>query len=177
MSNSTASRRMSSIDYIGLSTHVDACLHELVDRGYAKRTIDLYRRGLDHFSHWVTRHRTPWNREEELVRRFLSSHLHVCDCLTLSAALHHLLRFLRARGTSSRATMVRAGSKRKYNALTPILSGSAASPLRPARCERISSVDSYARVFRAALSTSATVTPSKFAGLLRTLCKDGGGVP
>jgi hypothetical protein len=47
--------------------------------------------------------------------------------------------------------------------LTPILSGSAALPLRPARCERISFIDSYARVFRVALSTSAIATPSKFA--------------
>jgi hypothetical protein len=43
MSNSAASPRISNIDYTGLSTHVDACLHKLVDRGYAKRTIDRYR--------------------------------------------------------------------------------------------------------------------------------------
>jgi integrase/recombinase XerD len=99
MSNSTASRGMSGIDCTSLSTHVDACLHELIDRGYAKRTIDRYRRGLDHFARWATRDRTPWNREEELVRRFLSSYLHACDHrLHLSAALRHLLRFLRARG-------------------------------------------------------------------------------
>jgi integrase/recombinase XerD len=98
MSYSTTSRGRSGIDYTGLSTHVDACLHELIERGYAKRTIDRYRCALDHFSRWVTRDRTPWNREEELVRRFLSSHLNVCDRLHLSAALRHLLRFLRARG-------------------------------------------------------------------------------
>ena len=68
------------------------------DRPYAQRTIDRYRCGLDYFSHWVNRDRTPWNGEEELVRRFLSSHRHVCDRLALSAALRHLLRFLRARG-------------------------------------------------------------------------------
>src|SRR5262249_28528484 len=80
-------------------------------------------------------------------------------------------------GTSSRATMVRPGSKGKYYALTPILSGSAASPLKPARCERISFVDSYARAFRAAQSTSAIAVPCKFADLLWTLWKDGGLAP
>jgi hypothetical protein len=138
MSNSTASRGMSNIDYTDLSTHVDACLHELIDRGYAKRTIDRYRCGLDHFSRWVTRDRTPWNREEELVRRFLSSHLHVCDRLHLSAALRHFSSF----------------------------------PASP----RVH-LDSYARVFRAALSTSAIATPSKSADLLWTLCKDEGRAP
>jgi integrase/recombinase XerD len=98
MSKPTASRQMFSIDFTALSAHVDACLHELIGRGYAQRTIDRYRCGLDYFSHWVNRDRTPWNGEEELVRRFLSSHRHVCDRLALSAALRHLLRFLRARG-------------------------------------------------------------------------------
>jgi hypothetical protein len=54
MSNSNASRRMSGIDSTDLSTHVDSCLRELIDRGYAKLTIDGYGRGLDHFSRWAT---------------------------------------------------------------------------------------------------------------------------
>ena len=98
MSNSTAARRISGIDYTALSTHVDECLHELIDRGYAKWTVDRYRCGLNHFSRWMTRGKISWIGEEELVRRFLSAHLHVCDRQILSAALRHLLRFLRARG-------------------------------------------------------------------------------
>ena len=98
MSKRNASKQMFSIDDADLSAHVDACLHELLKRGYAKLTIDQYRRGLDHFSHWVTRDRAPRNGEEELVRRFLSSHLHVCNRPTLFAALRHLLRFMRIRG-------------------------------------------------------------------------------
>ena len=98
MSKPTVSRQMFRIDFTALSAHVDACLHELIGRGYAQRTIDRYCCGLDYFSRWVNRDRTTWNGEEELVRRFLSSHRHVCDRLALSAALRHLLRFLRARG-------------------------------------------------------------------------------
>jgi integrase/recombinase XerD len=98
MSNSNASRRMCGIDSTDLSTHVDSCLRELIDRGYAELTIDGYRRGLGHFSRWVTRRRTSRNTEEELVRRFLSSHRQVYNRPDLSAAVHHLLRFLRDRG-------------------------------------------------------------------------------
>jgi hypothetical protein len=98
MSKPTASRRMFGIDFTALAAHVDACVRELTDRGYSRRTIDRYRCALDRFSHWLTRNRSPWNGEEELIRRFLSSHRHVCDRLTLSAALRQLLRFLRARG-------------------------------------------------------------------------------
>jgi integrase/recombinase XerD len=98
MSNSSASRRMPRIDHTDLSMDVDSCLRELIDRGYARLTIDRYRRGLAHFSRWVTRHRTSWDGREELVRRFLASHRRIYERPTLSAALHHLIRFLRARG-------------------------------------------------------------------------------
>jgi integrase/recombinase XerD len=98
MSNSSASRRMPCIGYVDLSMHVDSCIRELIDRGYAKPTIDGYRRGLGLFSRWVTRDRTSWNTDEELVRRFLSSRRHVHARPTLSAAVHHLLRFVRSRG-------------------------------------------------------------------------------
>ncbi len=172
MSNSSASRRMSRIDHTDLSMHVDSCLRELMDRGYARHTIDGYRRGLAHFSRWVTRHRTSWNSEDELVRRFLSSRGRSHDRPTLSAALHHLLR--RARG---RIVADRPLSKRKYNASTHILSGLAAWPLRRAKYEPTSFVDSYMHVFRAVLSTSAIASPNKFAGLSWTLWKDGSRVP
>ena len=98
MSKRTASRQMFDIDFAALSVHVDACLCELIDRGYSQRTIDWYGDALNHFSRWATRVRRPLNGEAELVRRFLSSHPHVCSRSTLSAALHHLLRYLRARG-------------------------------------------------------------------------------
>ena len=143
MSKPTASRQTFNIDFTALSAHVDACLHELIDRGYAKQTMDQYRRGLHHFCYWVTKDKTAWNGEDDLVRRFLSS------------------------------TIVRPGSKRKYNALTTILSGSVASPLKPARSEPISFVDSYTRASRAAQSTSVTAAPCKFVNLLWTLWKDG----
>jgi Phage integrase, N-terminal SAM-like domain len=98
MSKSSASRRMPRFGYVDLSMHVDSCIRELIDRGYAKPTINGYRRGLGLFSRWVTRDRTSWNTDEELVRRFLSSRRHVHARPTLLAAVHHLLRFLRSRG-------------------------------------------------------------------------------
>ena len=180
MSKPAASRQVSSIDFAALSVHANACIHELIDRGYAERTIDRYRCALDHFSHWVSRARGPWNGEEESVRRFLSSHHQVCDYVTAWLSPRRWgICFVSCEpeGTSFLALVVRPRSKRKCNALIPILSGSVASPLKPARCERISFVDSYARAFRAAQSTSAIAVRCKFADLLWTLWKDGGPAP
>ncbi len=116
MSNSSASRRMPRFGYVDLSMHVDSCIRELIDRGYAKPTINGYRRGLGLFSRWVTRDRTSWwNTDEELVRRFLSSRGHVHARPTLSAAV---ICFVSCdlEGASSRTTMVRPVSKRNCNA-------------------------------------------------------------
>lgn len=97
MSRSTARRQTFSIDISGLPMHVDACIRELIERGYASLTIENYRRGLNQFSRWVVRYKTPWIGEEELVRRCLSSRIVICNRTSLSAAIHHLLRFLRDR--------------------------------------------------------------------------------
>ena len=64
MSKPTASRQMFSIDFTALSAHVDACLHELIGRGYAQRTIDRYRCALDHFSRWVNRASLDFRRRQ-----------------------------------------------------------------------------------------------------------------
>jgi len=115
MSNSI-SKQVSRGNDSGLSVHIAACLHELVDQGYAKPTVDQYRGSLHHFSHWVTRDKIDWRGHEEAsVRRFLTTHLLSCDCsgrhqhdrLILSAALRHLLRFLRTHGyTTARSAEV-----------------------------------------------------------------------
>src|SRR5215467_9577749 len=104
MLGSTAPKRVSRGDNSDLSAHIAACLHELVDQGYAKLTIDMYRGSLGHFSYWATRDKIKWRcHEEASIRRFLTTHLPSCDCIgrhqhdrsNLSAALLHLLRFLR----------------------------------------------------------------------------------
>src|SRR5258708_1547164 len=107
MPDPTISKQRPSVDANALSAHVGACLHELIDQGYAKLTVDRYRCGLGHFSHWLTRDKIAWiGQEEASVRRFLTTHLPSCDCSgrypcdrrILSAALHQLLRSLRTRG-------------------------------------------------------------------------------
>jgi integrase/recombinase XerD len=113
MSDSAVSKRVSRGNNSDLSTHIAECLDELVDRGYAELTVDQYRGSLRHFYHWVTRDKIDWRgRGEASVQRFLTVHLPSCDCagrhrhdrLSLSAALHHLLRFLRTHGhTTARA--------------------------------------------------------------------------
>jgi integrase/recombinase XerD len=97
MSRSTACRRTFSINTSDLPAHVDACVRELMERGYASFTIENYRRRLNQFSRWVARYKTPWASEEDLVRRCLASRDVKCDRVSLSAAIHHLLRFLRDR--------------------------------------------------------------------------------
>jgi site-specific recombinase XerD len=105
--DSAVSKRTPNFGYNALSAHVDACLHKLIDQGYAKLTVDRYRCSLGHFSHWLARNKIAWSgHEDALVRRFLTTHLAACDCTgryphnrqNLSAALHHLLCFLRAHG-------------------------------------------------------------------------------
>ena len=90
-----------------LFLRIAVCLHELIDQGYAELTVDRYRCGLSHFSHWLTRDKIAWNGQEEAsVRRFLTARLPSCDCTgpylrdrhSVSAALHHLLRSLRTHG-------------------------------------------------------------------------------
>jgi integrase/recombinase XerD len=113
MLGSTAPERVSRGDNSDLSAHIAACVHELVDQGYAKLTIDMYRGSLGHFSYWVTRDKIKWRGHEEAsIRRFLTTHLPSCDCIgrhqhdrsNLSAALPHLLRFLRTHGHASAHT-------------------------------------------------------------------------
>lgn len=105
MPDPAISKQRPKVDVV--SAHVGACLHELIDQGYAKLTVDRYRCGLAHFSHWLTRENIAWiGQEEASVRRFLTAHLPSCDCtghyprdrLILSAALHQLLRSLRTHG-------------------------------------------------------------------------------
>src|SRR5215471_4358565 len=82
MLGSTAPKRVSRGDNSDLSAHIAACLHELVDQGYAKLTIDMYRGSLGHFSYWVTRDKIKWRGHEEAsIRRFLTTHLPSCDCI------------------------------------------------------------------------------------------------
>src|SRR6516165_8021950 len=113
MLGSTAPKRVSRGDNSDLSAHIAACLHELVDQGYDKLTIDMYRGSLGHFSYCVTRDKIKWRGHEEAsIRRFLTTHLPSCDCIgrhqhdrsNLSAALLHLLRFLRTHGHASAHT-------------------------------------------------------------------------
>src|ERR1700756_5256096 len=68
---------------------------------------------LGHFSYWVNRDKIKWRGHEEAsIRRFLTTHLPSCDCIgrhqhdrsNLSAALLHLLRFLRTHGHASAHT-------------------------------------------------------------------------
>jgi site-specific recombinase XerD len=83
MLGSTAPKRVSRGDYSDLSAHIAACLHELVDQGYAKLTIDMYRGSLGHFSYWVTREKIKCRGHEEAsIRRFLTTHLpsKLSDC-------------------------------------------------------------------------------------------------
>jgi integrase/recombinase XerD len=107
MSDPKISKRRPSADANALSAHIGACVHELIDQGYAKLTVDRYRCALRHFSHWLTRDKIAWiGQEEASVRRFLTTHLPSCDCTgpygrkrpNLSAALHQLLRSLRTHG-------------------------------------------------------------------------------
>ena len=89
------------------SAHLEACLHELIERGYSPLTVGSYRRSLAHFAQWLSQERTAGGEiSKVLVQRFLTSHLPACDCIgrcqrderTLRAALNHLLRSLRAHG-------------------------------------------------------------------------------
>jgi site-specific recombinase XerD len=107
MPDPTISTQRTSVEANALSAHVAVCLHELINQGYAESTVNRYRCGLSHFSHWLTRDKITWNGQEEvLAGRFLTAHLPSCDCTgqflhdrqTLSAALHHLLRSLRTHG-------------------------------------------------------------------------------
>ena len=153
MLGSTAPERVSRGDNSDLSAHIAACLHELVDQGYAKLTIDMYRGSLGHFSYWVTRDKIKWRGHEEAsIRRFLTTHLPSCDCIgrhqhdrsNLSAALLHLLRFLRTHRHTAAHTpdMRRTRLKRKCNDLMPIWIKFVASRRRPVVCEGITFADS-----------------------------------
>jgi len=90
-----------------LYTHINACLHELVERGYSPLTVRCYRSGLAHFAYWLNKKKLAWSEmNEALVQGFITAHLPVCDCTgrhqrdgtTLLAALNHLLGYLRAHG-------------------------------------------------------------------------------
>ena len=83
-----------------LYTHINACLHELVERGYSPLTVRRYRSGLAHFAYWLNKKKLAWSEmNEALVQGFITAHLPVCDCTgrhqrddtTLHAALNHLL--------------------------------------------------------------------------------------
>jgi integrase/recombinase XerD len=113
MVNSIASKRASRGDNRDLSADIATCLDQLIDQGYAELTVNQYRSSLRHFSHWVTRDKIKWRGHEEAsVGRFLTTHLPSCDCtgryehgrLSLSAALRHLLRCLRAHGHTTART-------------------------------------------------------------------------
>ena len=185
MPDPTISKQRPSVDANALSAHVGSCLHELIDQGYAKLTVDRYRCGLGHFSPWSTRDKIAWiGQEEASVRRFLTTHLPSCDCSgrypcdRRSSRRHCINCFARCEpvDTSQPATLVQARLKRKYNDLTPISRGSVASPPRPAGRERISFADFCPRASHAALSTSPIAVPSRFASLSQGPRRDGGRV-
>ena len=106
MTNTTTHQEPDVADTI-LSTHIEARLHELIERGYSPLTVGYYRRSLAHFAQWLSQEKSAEGGiSEALVQRFLASHLPTCDCpkryprhkRTILAALNHLLRFLRAHG-------------------------------------------------------------------------------
>lgn len=87
-----------------LAPHVDAFVHHLTERRYARSTVCGYLGCIAHFARWMTRCRLEIKRiDEESVRRFLDDHLPRCNCPKpisrchheLRAALKHLLRVLR----------------------------------------------------------------------------------
>lgn len=90
-----------------LRTHAEQLTQYILGCGYSKGTLRMYRNAAAHFAHWMTVHRVPLSKVDEvLVRRFLSQHLPECRCGPLRqrsphivrAALKVLLRFLRSEG-------------------------------------------------------------------------------
>ena len=77
---------------------------DLIDHGYAMRTMCGYVAGIAHFSHWLAGEHIGLSEIDEIViRRFLKLHLPRCRCplyhrrsiTTCSAAVGYLLKFLR----------------------------------------------------------------------------------
>jgi integrase/recombinase XerC len=93
-----------------LTPQVDALLLRLLDRRYAPKTIDNYFAGLAHFARWISQCNIGVERiDETVIKQFLDGHLPRCSCekpvfhdrKDLSAALGHLLVFLRANAVVS----------------------------------------------------------------------------
>lgn len=87
------------------SSHVEAYVAYLVERGYKAGTINAYLRAVAHFAHWsVDRFSTLDDLDEEPVQRFINTHLPSCRCAArcvrtrneARAAMSHLLAQLRA---------------------------------------------------------------------------------
>jgi integrase/recombinase XerD len=87
----------------GLDEQADAYVAYLIERGYARETVERYYRSVAHFVHW----RSPLGAalcdiSEPMVKRFLDGHLPKCRCAArccrsrtdLRAALRQFLAML-----------------------------------------------------------------------------------
>jgi len=100
--------RSNRIDWLAkgpLAPYVDVYKQYLTDRGYAPTTFDNCIRSVVHFAQWIHQRRLRVRRiDEAIVTEFLDGHLPECACTgsicrdrgSLSAALGHLLKVLRA---------------------------------------------------------------------------------
>lgn len=95
-----------------LSTHVDAYVRYLSERGYAAGTIKAYFNGVAHFARWSRIQQVGLaDIDEALINRFMDDHLPVCRCAVpcrharhdIRAALGHLLAMLYDKGHRAQA--------------------------------------------------------------------------
>jgi integrase/recombinase XerD len=92
-----------------LSSHVSTYVSYLSEHGYSANTVGFYLHSVAHFSHWLAKRKIGLCRiNEALVQRFIAAHRPSCGCAgrcrkrqdaTVSAALRHLLRVLRLKGS------------------------------------------------------------------------------
>ncbi len=89
-----------------VNSYASRYIERLKHQGYGDPTIKAYARSLAHFAHWLTTKRIPLQRiDEEVVNRFLFSHLPNCSCsspckrslIDSRASLTHLLTLLRSK--------------------------------------------------------------------------------
>jgi integrase/recombinase XerD len=90
-----------------LESNAEGYVKDLTGHGYALRTMQFYVGAVAHFSHWLAGlHIGLTDIDEKVIHRFLDRHLPHCRCCQHcrrgrtgnSAALEHLLKFLRASG-------------------------------------------------------------------------------
>src|SRR5262245_48208576 len=99
-----------------LERHTARYCAYLNQRHYSSNTQQSYARCVAHFDHWITRRHFQLLRiDEQVVEKFINSHLNSCDCrfpvrrraYDNKAALRHLLDVLRIDGVISQFKQVR----------------------------------------------------------------------